>query len=771
MAAGHGGQVLVSAATAAVVGGGGLTDLGEHQLRDLAEPQRVFQVGNARFPPLRALDVSLTNLAGQPTSLVGRQSLIAEVAALVESCPLVTLTGVGGVGKTRLAIEAGAELLPKFPDGVWLVDLAPVAHDDLVLRAVADVLGVATHTGEPLATTLISRLRSKRLLIILDNCEHVLGQVTRFAQQLLASAPDVRLLATSREGLGLAGERVRPVPPLAEETEAVELFVERARSSGASVEGAEQLDAIADICTRLDGLPLAIELAAARARLMTPVQIAQRLDQRFRLLTGGGRTAVERHRTLQATVAWSYELLDPLDQAVFQWLSTMAATFDLEAAGAIASAGAVGEWEVIDALGRLVDKSLVVTVEDQGGRRYRLLETLRQFGGDRLAEQPDVEEIRDRCAQYWKDRAVTLREEMHGPNAPGLYDAIDADIENYRAAFLHLLSGGRIDDAARGLMALDGYLQTHRPTEWLRWCQHLTDQPTLDPLLRLQALTQASLSAATLGDTHAGERYATEAIATAAALGVDPPAPVYTALLFVADLRHDLDACRVYWQKLNELARASGLHEWQVLVDSLRFPAFGDDEMDRAVGHYEQLLPQARVFGDPGTLASTALHLCQALFSLGSIDRANEVARLALDAAEDCPPPVKAGTVVVIAAYYALSGDRHRATYVLSRGLQVATQHGVTRLVLQGAFVAAALAAARGDYEATAVLLEAARRHADPLGIVGQRTYYRCRMIAETAIAAQGSDLTAARATADFMAVNDLTDYAMQTLEERNEDL
>ncbi|HVM64202.1 MAG TPA: adenylate/guanylate cyclase domain-containing protein, partial [Acidimicrobiales bacterium] len=405
MAAGHGGQVLVSATTAALIGTAGLTDLGEHHLRDLSEPQRVYQVGSEPFPPLRSMDVAATNLPVQPTSLIGRQPLIAELAELVEQSPLVTLTGVGGVGKTRLAVEVGADLLPKFPDGVWLVDLAPVAHDEFVVPTVAEVLSVATQAGEPLATTLVSRLRSRRLLVIMDNCEHVLSPVARLADRLTISAPGVRVLATSREPLGVRAERVRAVPSLAESTEAVELFVERASAGGATLDAPVQLEAAREICRRLDGLPLAIELAAARARMMAPTQIAERLDQRFRLLTGGGRTAVERHRTLQATVSWSYDLLDPVDQVVFQRLSLMNGGFDLDAAEAIAAGGAVEAWEVLDSLGRLVDKSMVATVTNaEGTVRYRLLETLRQFAADRLAEQPGVEEARDRHAHYWMDR-------------------------------------------------------------------------------------------------------------------------------------------------------------------------------------------------------------------------------------------------------------------------------------------------------------------------------------------------------------------------------
>ena len=326
MSVAHGGQLVCSQATAEMLGdtlaaGLELIDLGGHRLRDLARAVGVVQVavsGLPRdFPPLRSLDNSPNNLPVQPTALVGRVDLIAELAVLIEREPVVTLTGVGGVGKTRLALEVGAEVLPRFADGVWSVELAPLAHDEMVLATIAEVLGVAAQTGESLATTMAGRLKSKRLLLIIDNCEHVLSPVARLVDRLASSAPGVRVLATSREPLGIAAERVRAVPPLAEGTEAVELFIDRAVHAGAVIDGVEQMAAVADICVRLDGIPLAIELAAARARMMAPTQIAERLGQRFRLLTGGGRTAVERHRTLQATVSWSYELLDEVERLVF----------------------------------------------------------------------------------------------------------------------------------------------------------------------------------------------------------------------------------------------------------------------------------------------------------------------------------------------------------------------------------------------------------------------------------------------------------------------
>src|SRR5581483_1938838 len=314
-------------------------------------------------------------------------------------------------------------------------------------------------------------------------------------------------------------ERVRAVPSLAESTEAVELFVERARQAGAALDAPGQIDAAREICRRLDGLPLAIELAAARARMMAPTQIAERLDQRFRLLTGGGRTAVERHRTLQATVSWSYDLLDSVDQLVFQRLSIMSGGFDLDAAEAIAVGGTVEPWEVLDALGRLVDKSMVATVVAPDGTvRYRLLETLRQFAADRLAEQPDIDEARNRHARYWMGRAVTLGRGTRGEEQADALAAVDADLDNYRAALAHLLTVGRADDAARLMLAMGAYWNIRRTWEGLRWYQQALAHPELGQRRRMQLLAVSGHAAAPLGELDLAEAYASEAIELATAL-------------------------------------------------------------------------------------------------------------------------------------------------------------------------------------------------------------------------------------------------------------
>ncbi|MEO8697402.1 MAG: LuxR C-terminal-related transcriptional regulator [Acidimicrobiales bacterium] len=758
---GHGGQVVCSESTASLVRErDDLRDLGEHLQRDLSRVERVWQVGGGEFAALRSLANYPTNLPLQSSSFVGRADEVEAIEALLGEHRLVTLTGVGGVGKTRLALEVGAEVLPGFVDGVWLVDLAPLAHDAMVLATIADVLGVAAQTGEPLATTLVSRLRAKQLLVIIDNCEHVLGPVARFVDRLAASAPGVRVLATSRERLGIAVERVQAVPPLAEGT-AVELFIGRATQAGAVLDKSQRRS-IGEICVRLDGLPLAIELAAARARMMTPSQIAERLDQRFRLLTGGGRTAVARHRTLQATVSWSYELLDSTERALFQRLSTLAGSFDLDAAEAIGADGIVEGFEVLNALGHLVDKSMVLAVPAPAGVRYRLLETLRQFAADRLAEQPDATLVQDRHAAYWRDRAVTLGEALRASNqAAVLFDAIEVDIDNYRSAFAYLLTAGRVNDAAAGVLALDMFWGLRRTGEWRRWYRELFEHPDLDGDLRLQALAAAARFEAINGDLHAGERYGTEAVRLAQAAGVDPPWQAPLALMAVASHRNDPAAFRQWWLQARRIAMASGTRYGQLFIESQRGQLPDAWDSAELIEHYERLIPEGHRLGIP-TLGE--MQFASVLYYAGQRERARELAHSVIEPAQGIGGSVRTGALFASAAYDTLGGDTVRARANAAQGLRIAHDEGRTRHLLYFVYVAAALAAQCNDIETTAVLLTAAARYANPFGLGVTGIEFTCRLEAQAAVDAHPGDFSVAQQRGESMTIEDLTTYTLDSL-------
>jgi predicted ATPase len=377
MSAGHGGQVMLTQTTRDLLGEGfELSDLGEHRLKDLSAPQRLFQLGSARFPRLKTLHQ--TNLPVQPTPLVGRRAELDEVLRLLHGSRLVTLTGAGGSGKTRLALHVAAELVDAFPEGVWWVPLAAIRDAELVEPAIGQVLGAANG--------LADHLRSQRTLLLLDNFEQVVAAAPAVAGSL-AEAPDVRALVTSRERLGLAGEQEYPVPTLAA-PEAVELFTARARQLEP---GFEADGAVAEICRRLDGLPLALELAAARVKVLSPRQILERLGHSLDLLTTGPRDAPERHRTLRATIEWSYELLDEEERRLFARLAVFAGSFDLEAAEIVAGAE-------LDRVAALVDKSLLRhTVDD----RFFLLETVREYASERLRADEDGEATCRRHALHY----------------------------------------------------------------------------------------------------------------------------------------------------------------------------------------------------------------------------------------------------------------------------------------------------------------------------------------------------------------------------------
>jgi len=420
MAAAHGGQVAISQTTAQLLEdslppGVTLVDLGEHRLRDLARTEHVFQVRHpdlpSEFPQLRTLDAYPTNLPAQRTSFVGREEDVDAVATELREHRVVTITGVGGVGKSRLAVQVAATILPRFPDGAWLCELASVTDEALVADSLADAVGVPPGSG-PAREALPWFLRDRKALLVIDNCEHMLGPVIEVVDDILARCPRVVVLATSREPLGVAGERTYALntllPPAGADARAIRssaagrLFVERAQAARHDfVLDDDNATAVGEICTRLDGIPLAIELAAARVRSLTPAQILDRLDERFRLLTGGTR-ARGRHQTLRGALAWSADLLEPEERDAFARLSVFAAPFDIAAAEAVIDAEA---WEHLDAL---VDKSLMLAEEVRGEMRYRMLETVREFAAELLLESGAVAEARTAHAHHYSRLAATL---------------------------------------------------------------------------------------------------------------------------------------------------------------------------------------------------------------------------------------------------------------------------------------------------------------------------------------------------------------------------
>ena len=430
MSAAHGGQILLSEAVADGVrdclpAQVSLRDLGRVRLRDLSTPECVYQVVHpqlrAEFPALRSLETTPNNLPLQPTTFIGRDKELTELKRLFAAARLLTLTGSGGCGKTRLGLQLAADSLERFPDGAWLVELAPLSDPGLVPRTAATVLALEEEPGKPITTTLVEHLKDKRALLLLDNCEHLLGACATLAESLVRQCPHLTILASSREALGIAGEQTYRVPSLSlpdpKETptpasiasfEALQLFVDRCLKVDADfrVTG-ENAATLVSICHRLDGIPLAIELAAARVRSLSVEELNRRLDHRFRLLTGGSRTALPRQQTLRSLIDWSYDLLHDPEKLLLQRLSVFAGGWTLEAAECVCAGGDVEDGAVLDLLTSLIDKSLVAVDQSDARSRYRLLETVRQYARERLVESGGAEAIRERHRDYF----VALAEE------------------------------------------------------------------------------------------------------------------------------------------------------------------------------------------------------------------------------------------------------------------------------------------------------------------------------------------------------------------------
>ena len=476
MSAGHGGQILISDVTAQVVREHlprhvSLLDVGEHHLRGLLQIEKIHQVIapdlQKDFPLLNSVPTATNNLPVQLTSFIGREREIAEATERFNEARLLTLIGPGGTGKTRLSIQLGTELLPQFPDGVWFIELAALTDPALILQTIASVLGVRAQVGMPLITIVTDYLRSRNLVLILDNCEHLVEASAQLAEDFLRHAPHIKIIASSREALGIRGETVYRVPslslPSAQDSsaskimgfESVQLFTERASAANPKFHLTdENASYVAQICSRLDGIPLALELAASRVSAFTPEQIAKRLDDRFKLLTGGSRTALPRQQTLRALIDWSYDILSADECKLLKRLSVFAGGWIFEAAESM-----FDDMDVLELLPQLVNKSLVIIDDDASEPRYRLLETIRQYARDKLLESGEAAEIRNRHLEYHVRLAESAELELYGNMALNWVNRLEAEYDNLRTA----IEWG-MDHDAMAVLRIAGAL----PNFWFR---------------------------------------------------------------------------------------------------------------------------------------------------------------------------------------------------------------------------------------------------------------------------------------------------------------
>ena len=563
----HGGQTVLSGTTEDLVADvlpadAWLTDLGRHELRGVPHPERVVQLCHPDlrndFPPLRTTSTVVShNLPVQLTNFVGRGAQMTDLEKLLVDNRLVTLTGAGGAGKTRLAVEIAARIAAEFRDGVWYVDLAPVTHPGVVTVAVARALGLPDQPGRSTMDTLLRFVRDRQMLVVLDNCEHLLDASAELVVALLGAAPGLTLLATSREPIGVAGEVSWRVPSLSVPDEAIELFVDRARRARPdfAVE-ADNASAVGEICRRLDGMPLAIELAAARVRALSVAEILEGLHDRFRLLTGGARTAVRRQQTLRASVDWSHALLTEPERVLFRRLAVFLGGFDLDAAQTVAGGGDVERYQVLDQLSLLVDKSLVVA-DDSGGRtRYRLLETVRQYAAEKLGESGEADAVRARHRDYYTSFAALRR-----AGREQLIEQAEIEIDNLRAAFGWSRENSDVELALALASSLQPLWQARgRLREGLAWFDAaLSDldaqHPGVAPAVRARALVDRAMLAVWVG---AADCLSQAQQALSIAREVDDPALLVRALtacgLIAATVSVEL--ARPYFAEAVGLARA-----------------------------------------------------------------------------------------------------------------------------------------------------------------------------------------------------------------------
>jgi predicted ATPase len=604
-AAGHGGQILVSQSTRDLVGSDSLRDLGAHRLKDLIAPERIYQLGGGEFPPLKSLNQ--TNLPVQPRPLVGRERELGEVLDFLSTNRLVTLTGAGGSGKTRLALQAAAECVDDFPEGVWFVSLGSVRDPDLIEPTIAQVIGAREDLDE--------FVRGKKLLLLLDNLEQLLPN----ASTLVASL-DAHLLVTSRERLNVSAEQEYPVPTLPRE-EAVALFTERARQLKPSFEPDEH---VTEIARRLDGLPLALELAAARVKVLTPKQIGERLAHGLDLLSGGAHDAPERQRTLRATIEWSYDLLGEEERRLFARLAVFAGSFALEAAEVVCSAD-------LDTLASLVDKSLLHETE---AGRFFMLETIREYALDSLDKSAEAEQMRRYHAHHVLDLAERAAPRLRGPDQVMWLDRLEAERDNLRAAFDWARGAGEFELELRLSCAVSDFWSIRGP--------YAEARPRLEeaargagvelPELRADALSSAAYLAYRQGDYAEAERVARLALAVAEALGDRVRRGVaMSSLAHVAEALGNFELARALYEELLEFARESGEpRRLAIGLLNLGDLALAEANYELAVELCEEGLEPARASGDATIEAVATMNLAMARLQLGDLANATEIGREAL---------------------------------------------------------------------------------------------------------------------------------------------
>jgi predicted ATPase/class 3 adenylate cyclase len=646
MSTAYGEQVLLSNTTAELVRGQlpeGVTlrDMKENLLKGWSTAEHLWQVVapdlRHDFPSLSTLNIIPNNLPVQMTSFVGREGEIAEVKKSLENTRLVTLTGSGGTGKTRLSLQAASEILDRFKDGVWLIELAPITDPELVPKTVAGILGIHEESARPIMTTLLDWFRDRELLLILDNCEHLLDTCARFTDSVLRGSREVRILSSSREALGIAGEIAYRVPSLPtpspkdrlelerlEKFESVQLFTQRAVQTQPTFKVTNATaPAVAQICHRLDGIPLAIELAAARVKVLSLEQIAERLDDRFRLLTGGSRTALPRQQTLRALIDWSYQLLSEQERLLFRRLAVFVGGWTLEAAEAVCTGKGIEPVDILDLLTHLVDKSLVIVQTIGKESRYRRLETIRQYAREKLFETEEAEQIRDQHLDYFRTLAEKAEVEIVNSNQVVWLQRLQDEFDNLRAA-LEWSQEKRAEDGLRLGSAIWRFCLRYGYTnEIVEKLNQLLQQPqrTSRTWVRAKTLYVLSLLAGLgQGDRIRQRAWAEESLAIYKEL--DDQNGVAAGLYAVALVTYFRDASKALPLLLQCLALYRALKDTVNICEVLIIISLASGDPAQRQACLEEALALARERGDIITMAGALDNLGRITTDSGNLAQA-----------------------------------------------------------------------------------------------------------------------------------------------------
>jgi predicted ATPase/class 3 adenylate cyclase/Tfp pilus assembly protein PilF len=741
LSAAHGGQVLLSLPTHEMVRdqlptGVSLAELGEHRLKDLFRPERVFQLVSpdlpSEFPPLRTLDAYRNNLPLQPTPLVGREEEVSEVCDLLrgEATHLFTLTGPGGIGKTRLALQTAANLLDDFPDGTFFAPLATLTEAELFFSAVAETLGVKETAEQPLEESLKDYLGQRRLLLVLDNFEQVLGAAPQVTE-LLAVAPGLKVLATSRAPLGLYGEHEFPVPPLSlpdlkrppplerlTQYEAVGLFVERAQAIKPDFKVTnESAPAVAEICVRLDGLPLAIELAAARIKMLPPKAMLQRLTSRLKLLTGGARDLPERQRTLRATIEWSHALLDQGEQMLFARLAVFSGGRTLEAMEAICDAEGDLPVDTFEGVSSLLDKSLLRQEEGPNGEpRFVMLETIHEFAREKLGQSAEVEQIKRVHAQYFLTLAEEAYPELKGPNQLEWLERLEAEHDNMRAALTWALERKEVEVALRlgGALSWFWSLRGYH-SEGRRWLEEaLAMEGRGSPEVRAMSLAGAGALASEQGDYDRAQEACQEGLELLeheAREASEAKRCLLACLGWMAWEREDYRRATELYEESLALSREMSDTWWlaSTLSDLALVSHFRGDS-ERATELYEQSMEFFREQGDKQSLAFCLNNLAMMAISQGDLGRAAQLTDESVALLRESGARGPVSMVLYNLGWMALlQDDLSRAADLYRESLSLSWETGLNPIVQSALEGFALVAGAKGEAEQAARLWGAAQ--------------------------------------------------------------